>query len=65
MTTTGSRCSASRATSSAARSPAPTEEIRAFVNENYNIDFPMFAKIEVNGDGACDLYHWLRSRAAR
>ncbi len=21
----------------------------------------MFAKIEVNGDGACDLYEWLRS----
>ncbi len=21
----------------------------------------MFAKIEVNGDGACDLYKWLRS----
>ncbi len=21
----------------------------------------MFAKIEVNGDGACDLYQWLRS----
>ena len=32
--------------------PGTAEEIRAFVNENYEVDFPMFAKIEVNGDGA-------------
>jgi len=31
------------------------------VNEKYDIDFPMFSKIEVNGDSACDLYQWLRS----
>ena len=31
------------------------------MTENFDIDFPMFAKIEVNGDGACDLYQWLRS----
>ena len=44
-----------------AQEPGSAEEIRAFVTENYDIDFPMFAKIEVNGDGACELYDWLRS----
>ena len=31
------------------------------MNEKYNIDFPMFSKIGVNGDSACDLYDWLKS----
>ena len=25
------------------------------------MNFPMFAKIEVNGDGACDLFEWLKA----
>lgn len=41
--------------------PGDASEIRQFVTDNYEVDFPMFAKIEVNGDGACDLYKWLRS----
>ena len=41
--------------------PGSAEEIRAFVTDNYDIDFPMFAKIDVNGDDACELYQWLRS----
>ena len=41
--------------------PGSAEEIRSFVTENYDIDFPMFAKIEVNGDGATELYQWLKS----
>ena len=44
-----------------AQEPGSAEEIRTFVDENYNIDFPMFSKIEVNGDGATDLYNWLKS----
>ena len=44
-----------------AQEPGSAEEIRAFVTDNYDIDFPMFAKIEVNGDGACELYDWLKS----
>lgn len=44
-----------------AQEPGSAEEIRAFVTDNYDIDFPMFAKIEVNGEGACELYDWLRS----
>lgn len=31
------------------------------MQEKFDIDFPMFSKIEVNGDGACDLYQWLRA----
>lgn len=26
----------------------------------YDVDFPMFSKIEVNGDGACELYRMLK-----
>ena len=31
-----------------------------FVTSNYDIDFPMFAKIEVHGDGAAPLYKMLK-----
>ena len=41
--------------------PGSAEEIRAFVTENYDIDFPMFAKIDVNGDGAAELYQFLKA----
>ena len=30
------------------------------MTSKYDVDFPMFAKIEVNGDGACDLYRLLK-----
>ncbi len=33
----------------------------AFAQSKYNVTFPMFSKIEVNGDGACDLYKLLTS----
>lgn len=29
--------------------------------DQYDIDFPMFAKIDVNGDDAAELYQWLKS----
>jgi glutathione peroxidase len=32
-----------------------------FATSKYDVTFPMFSKIEVNGDGACDLYQWLRA----
>lgn len=31
------------------------------MTEKYDVDFPMFAKIEVNGDGAAELYQWLKA----
>jgi glutathione peroxidase len=36
--------------------PGSPEEIRQFCTVKYGVTFPLFAKIEVNGDGACDLY---------
>ena len=44
-----------------AQEPGSAEEIRAFVTENFDIDFPMFAKIEVNGPGTAPLYQWLKA----
>ena len=44
-----------------AQDPGTNEEILEFANSKYDVNFPMFAKIEVNGDGACELYNWLKS----
>ncbi len=46
----------------AAQEPGTDEEILEFATSKYQVDFPMFSKIEVNGDGACELYKWLRSQ---
>ena len=40
--------------------PGSAEEIGAFCQKNYGVTFPMFEKIEVNGDDAHPLYQWLR-----
>jgi glutathione peroxidase len=40
--------------------PGTEAEILEFVTSNYEVDFPMFAKIEVNGDGAAPLYRLLK-----
>jgi len=45
-----------------AQEPGTDEEILTFATTNYGVTFPMFSKIEVNGDGACELYQWLRSQ---
>ena len=39
--------------------PGTAEEIQKFCTVNYAVTFPLFAKVEVNGDGACDLYKTL------
>ena len=44
-----------------AQEPGTNEEILDFARSKYNVEFPMFAKIEVNGDGACELYKHLKS----
>jgi glutathione peroxidase len=44
-----------------AQEPGTDAEILEFATSKYDATFPMFSKIEVNGDGACDLYRWLRS----
>ena len=40
--------------------PGDAEEIGAFCEKNYGVTFPMFDKIEVNGDDAHPLYNWLK-----
>jgi len=44
-----------------AQEPGSSEEIGSFCQRNYGVSFPMFEKIEVNGDGAHPLYQWLRT----
>ena len=41
--------------------PGTESEILEFVTSTYEVDFPMFAKVEVNGDGACELYRLLKA----
>ncbi len=41
--------------------PGTAEEIGDFCQKNYGVTFPMFEKIDVNGDAAHPLYQWLRS----
>ncbi|WP_426243300.1 glutathione peroxidase [Nocardioides sp. LHG3406-4] len=40
--------------------PGTEEEIATFCTGSFGVTFPMFAKIDVNGDGAHPLYTWLR-----
>ena len=41
--------------------PGDEAEIRNFCSTRYEVSFPMFAKVEVNGAGAHPLYQWLKS----
>ena len=41
--------------------PGTNEEILAFATSKYDTNFPMFAKIEINSDGACELYEILKA----
>ena len=47
----------------AEQEPGTEADIAEFVSTNYDIDFPMFSKIEVNGEGAAPLYAWLKEQA--
>ena len=40
--------------------PGDEEEIKNFCSINFDVSFPMFAKIEVNGDQAHPLWKWLK-----
>lgn len=44
-----------------AQEPGSEEEIKNFCNLNYDVSFPLFAKIEVNGSNADPLYEYLKS----
>jgi glutathione peroxidase len=41
--------------------PGTEEEIAVFCETSYNVSFPMFAKIDVNGSGTHPLYKWLKN----
>ena len=43
-----------------AQEPGTDAEILEFVTSKFDVDFPMFSKIEVNGDGAAPLYQLLK-----
>ncbi len=42
--------------------PGAEQEIEEFCQVNYGVTFPMFAKVDVNGDDAHPLWSWLRSQ---
>lgn len=48
----------------AEQEPGTDEEILDFCRTNYGVTFPLFAKIDVNGDGAHPLYVYLKEQAA-
>ena len=42
-----------------AQEPGSAKEIQAFCKDNYGVSFDMLAKVNVNGNQACDLYKHL------
>ncbi|MGJ0502455.1 MAG: glutathione peroxidase [Methylocystis sp.] len=46
-----------------AQEPGAEKEIAAFCSANYGVTFPMFAKIDVNGENAHPLYRLLKREA--
>ena len=44
--------------------PGDAEEIGAFCEKNYGVTFPLFDKVDVNGDQAHPLFQWLRQERA-
>jgi glutathione peroxidase len=46
-----------------AQEPGSESEIASFCAANYGVSFPMFAKIDVNGDNAHPLYKFLKHAA--
>lgn len=43
--------------------PGSDADISTFCTKNYGVDFPMFSKVVVKGDGICPLYKTLTSTA--
>jgi glutathione peroxidase len=43
--------------------PGAEAEIKTFCQQQYDVSFPLFAKIEVNGEGTHPLYRVLKSEA--
>lgn len=47
-----------------AQEPGTDSEIQEFCSLNYDVTFPVLAKIDVNGPAADPLYGWLKSASA-
>jgi glutathione peroxidase-family protein len=45
------------------QAPGTIQEIHQFCTTNFNIHFPQFDKIDVNGENAHPLYTWLKAQA--
>ena len=43
--------------------PGTDSDIRAFCSSHYDVTFPLFQKVEVNGENAHPLYRYLREQA--
>ena len=43
--------------------PGSADEIASLCSLNYDVTFPLFAKIDVNGPDAAPLYDWLKAEA--
>lgn len=43
--------------------PGDANDIGAFCEKNYGVSFPMFEKVDVNGDNAHPLFQYLKSHA--
>ena len=43
--------------------PGDENEIKQFCSLNYDVTFPMFSKVDVNGDHAHPLYEYLKNEA--
>ena len=43
--------------------PGSEEEIQSFCSLTWQVTFPLFAKVEVNGPGAHPLFVWLKAQA--
>jgi glutathione peroxidase len=46
-----------------AQEPGSEEEIQKFCSLTYDVSFPMFAKVDVNGPNTHPLYDYLKSRS--
>ena len=46
-----------------AQEPGDAAEIANFCSLTYDVSFPVFAKVEVNGEGAAPLYRYLKHEA--
>ncbi|KAI8950798.1 peroxiredoxin HYR1 [Xylaria longipes] len=48
----------------ASQDPGSNDEIQEFCQVNYGVTFPIFGKVEVNGDKPEPLYNWLKNEQA-